>query len=234
MEASLRGKAIYFEVRNFHDFQFLRPAYEKSGWRYLPYLNVLLPLEGKSPREVLAGMKYNRRRELKLAQQYGAAGRLAQSEEEVRELYRILVELYRERVKVPLPQVDYFLSLYRSSTGKVFVVEHEQRLIGGAFCLCLEGQGIYTKYYCGIRDYHPKIISTHLAVWAAVEYGLQCGAKRLDFMGAGLKDREYGVRTYKMQFGGELVEHGRFVKMLDPWLYQIGKTGLSIMRKLGR
>ncbi len=234
MEKSLRGQAIYFEVRNYHDYRSLWAAYENRRWEYLPYLNVQLALEGKRPDDVLAGMKYNRRREIKLSRQHGASGRPAQSEEEVLQLYQILVDLYKDRVKVPLPEFDYFRRLFHASTGKIFVVEHEEKLIGGAFCLYLPGQAIYTQYYCGIRNYHPRIFPTHLAVWAAVEYGLECGARFLDFMGAGLKGQEYGVRTYKLEFGGELVEHGRFVKVLSPLFYRIGKTGLSVMQKLNR
>lgn len=232
MESRLRRQAIYLEIRNFHDYQLFFPVYLKKQWVYLPYLNSHLPLAGRTLEEVLAGMKYNRRREINLSLKEGAIGQCAQAEEEVREVYRLLLSLYRERVKLPLPGFDFFYNLFLSRLGKVFVVKHEGRAIGGAFCLFLQGHGIYTFYYCGLRRYHPKIFPTHLAVLAAIEYGLQNGARYLDFMGLGLDGVEYGVQKYKKEFGGEVMEQGRFVKVLNPLLYQFGKLGLSIMQKV--
>lgn len=232
IEKDLRHQVIYLEMRNFHDYQPVFPIYEKVRWEYLAYLNVQLSLEGKTLEGILANMKYNRRREIRLSQTEGATCQVATNEMEVKDLYQILQELYQERVKVPLPSFAYFQQLFLSSVGKVLVVKHQEKVIGGAFCLGLEGQSIYTIYYCGIRDYHKKIFPTHLAVLGAIEYGLSHNMKWLDFMGAGLKGEEYGVRQYKMEFGGDLVEHGRFIKVFNASLYRLGKLGLNMLQKM--
>ncbi len=52
-------------------------------------------------------------------------------------------------------------------------------------------------------------------------------------MGAGKSGTDYGVRDYKLQFGGHLVEYGRFIRIERPSLYRIGKMGLGIIRYLG-
>jgi serine/alanine adding enzyme len=135
-------------------------------------------------------------------------------------------------VKLPLPEWPYFRGFFRASFGKVFIVRHLNRIIGGAFCAVLEGEGIYTVYYCAQQGYSPKIFPTHLAVLGAIEYGLEHGLKYLDFMGAGLKDQPYGVRQYKLEFGGKLVEPGRWVKIFQPTLYRLGKAGLAAMKKI--
>jgi len=54
----------------------------------------------------------------------------------------------------------------------------------------------------------------------------------LDFMGAGKPETEYGVRKYKMGFGGELFEEGRFQKIMNPGLYKLGKFGISVLSKV--
>ena len=61
---------------------------------------------------------------------------------------------------------------------------------------------------------------------------LEANLKILDFMGAGLEGQEYGVRKYKLEFGGELVEYGRFRKVNNKFLFIIGKMGLRVMRLL--
>ena len=53
-------------------------------------------------------------------------------------------------------------------------------------------------------------------------------------MGAGSPDENYGVRDFKARFGGELVEYGRFKKILNPILYEAGKIGLKFISKVSR
>ena len=50
-------------------------------------------------------------------------------------------------------------------------------------------------------------------------------------MGAGKPNEDYGVRDFKLQFGGELVEHGRYNNIFNPSLYKIGLLGIKIMAK---
>ena len=42
----LKGKTIYLESRNLFDYSFYKDSFLKSGWSYIPYLNVKLYLEG--------------------------------------------------------------------------------------------------------------------------------------------------------------------------------------------
>ena len=120
----------------------------------------------------------------------------------------------------------------RSSLGKVFIVKHDDNLIGGAFCLFSKKRGIYTLYYTGNRNYHKKIFPTHLAIMGVIKFALNNGLKMVDFMGAGKPGVDYGVRSFKLQFGGDLVEHGRYLKILNPFLYRVGKIGLNFLSKL--
>jgi len=77
-----------------------------------------------------------------------------------------------------------------------------------------------------MRNYHRRISPTHLSILAAMEFGLEKGIPKFDFMGAGKPGISYGVRDFKKQFGGEEVEHGRFIKVLNPFLYKLGKIGI--------
>ena len=52
-------------------------------------------------------------------------------------------------------------------------------------------------------------------------------------MGAGKPDDGYGVRDFKAKFGGQLVEHGRFLHVMNPLLYNIGKLGVKLLKKVG-
>ena len=117
----------------------------------------------------------------------------------------------------------FFIDFRNSGLMKVFVVKDKDLTVGGSFCVVLEGKAVYTFYYCGLRNYKLKTYPTHLAVLAALQYGIENGLKYLDFMGAGRPENEYGVRDYKIQFGGELVEYGRFLFVCQPRMYRLGK-----------
>ena len=64
-----------------------------------------------------------------------------------------------------------------------------------------------------------------------MDYGMKNNLPRFDFMGAGKPDEDYGVREFKSKFGGELVEHGRFLNVLQPLLYSVGKTAIKILKR---
>lgn len=234
LDSFLMKKVIYLETRNFFDYCNRLDIFTNRGWLYLPYCNFQMKLERKNLEEIFSDMDYNRRREIRLSLKEGALYEECRNEGEVEDLFAILSELYRERVKLPLPSLKFFQAFYKTGICKVFVVKHNNTVIGGSFCPVLQSRAIYTFYYCGIRNYHKKIFPTHLAVLAAIDYGLNNNIHLLDFMGAGKPGFEYGVRKYKKEFGGELVDHGRFLKVTQPMLYNIGKAGLSILSKIKR
>lgn len=228
----LTRSAIYFEIRNFFNYSVLKASLYNSGWSYSPHLNFQLSLKNVSKESIIKKFKYNRRREIKQSISEGATYGLCENEKEIEAVYSILHDLYKTKVKLPLPSLSYFLSLFRAQIAQVFVVKHQGKIIGGSICPYIDKRAIYTYYYCGLRNYHKKIFPTHLAVVAAMEYAIDKSIPIIDFMGAGKPGDHYGVRDYKSQFGGELVEHGRFIKVLNPFLYAIGKLGLKVLSKL--
>jgi len=227
-----RNKLIYLEIRNYFDFSAYKDIFENNNFKYNRHLNVQLSIGNRSVKDILTKMKYNRRREINISYKEGTSVKSASTIEEVNQLYKILESLYRARVKLPLPDFSYFENLYKSEIGKVFIVKHEEKIIGGAFCLYYEDLSIYTLYYAGIRDYHKKIFPTHLAIMGVIEFAVNKNLKYIDFMGAGKPDEDYGVRDFKLQFGGDLVEHGRYILILNPALYKIGVLGLKMLAKI--
>ncbi len=228
---AVKKKAIYTEIRNSFDYFDFKNEYIENDWKYLPYMNLELDLMQGTIEELIGKMKYNRKREIRISLEEKATYALAKDFLEVKELYSILEELYKTRVKLPLPDINYFEKLFLSAIGKVIIVKHENKIIGGSFCLFMPGNILYTLYYCGLRDYHKKIFPTHLAIIGAADVAQKNNVKMLDFMGAGKKGEEYGVRKYKEEFGGALVENGRFIKVNNKLLYKLGVFALSIIQK---
>jgi len=225
-------KLIYLETRNLFNFERYRSDFRDAGWEFQPWMNVKNQIQDQSIDELIAQFKYNRRREIKQSLAEGASYSEVKTVSGVISIYEILLNLYKKRVKLPLPSEDFFIKYWHSALMKAFAVEHDGKVIGGAFCPVVEEKAIYTMYYCGERNHHPRIFPTHLAILAAFEYGIKSGVQYLDFMGAGKPETEYGVRKYKMGFGGELFEEGRFQKIMNPGLYKLGKFGISVLSKV--
>jgi lipid II:glycine glycyltransferase (peptidoglycan interpeptide bridge formation enzyme) len=175
-------------------------------------------------------MSEQRRRQVKKAIANGATSCEAQSEKEIRDWYQILYKLYREKVRTPLFTEEFFLEFYRKGWGKYLLVKHEGKVIGGMMCPILEGRAIYEWYVCGLDEDYREQYPSVMATYAAIEYAKANGLPLFDFMGAGKPDANYGVRDFKKEFGGEVVEHGRFLCVRRPILYAIGKMGVRYLK----
>ena len=218
------GLPIYIETRNFHDYSRWKYTFEQNGFAYQPHYDIHVHCNADHQ------MSERRQRELKRAIKNGATVCEAQMEQEIRDWYRILSQLYRTKVRTPLFSEEFFLQFYRNGVGKYLLVKADDKVIGGMMCPILDGKAIYEWYVCGLdeeyREQSPSVVATH----AAIEYAKQNGLPLFDFMGAGKPDIPYGVRDFKMEFGGELVEHGRFLCVRKPLLYRMGQLGVKLLK----
>ena len=147
---------------------------------------------------------------------------------QVREYYDVLRDLYIQRVHKPLPSWGTWERLYASDMCRYILIEHEGRIIGGSVCVLWEGKVMYEWSACG-RDDHRRVISpASLTKYAEIQLAERLGIAQLDLMGAGRPDERYGVRDFKAEFGGEMVEYGRYVYAHCPMVYKIGTM---LMRK---
>ena len=216
---------IYIETRNFHDYSPGKEVFETCGFLYQPHYDIHVHCNTTHT------MSEQRIRQVKKAVKNGAEISEAQSEQEIRDWYRILSHLYRTKVRTPLFSEEFFLQFYRNGVGKYLLVKYQGKVIGGMMCPILKNKAIYEWYVCGLdeeyRDQYPSVMATH----AAIEYAKQNSLPLFDFMGAGQPDIPYGVRDFKMEFGGELVEHGRFLCVRKPLLFRIGRLGVRWLKK---
>ena len=223
-QSPIANRPIYVEIRNFHDYSRWKSVFESAGFAYKEHYDIHVHCSAQHR------LSERRQRELKRAIKNGATVVEAQTEQEIRDWYQILSQLYREKVRTPLFSVDFFLQFYRNKVGKYLLVKHEGKIIGGMMCPILEGKAIYEWYVCGAdeeyKELYPSVVATH----AAIEYAKTNKLPLFDFMGAGNPDEAYGVRDFKMEFGGELVEHGRYLCVRKPMLYWIGKMGVKWLK----
>lgn len=231
LKRCLRKKAIYVEMRNFNDYSRWRMVFENCGFGYKAHYNVQVDT---SLLEVVNGkLDRNRRRNIKKAVENGLVIDNDPTSEELTRFYVMLDELYRTKVKSPLYPYEFFVRLKEMPSSRFFMAKTpDGELIGGLVCVVLKDRAVYAWAACGDDQNHKAFSPSVMTNYAGICYAAEHGFPRFDFMGAGKPDDGgYGVRDFKLKFGGELVEQGRFVYVCSPLLFNIGKTGMIIMKR---
>lgn len=223
-------KAIFIETRNYNDYSRWQTVFEECGFIYEPHLN--FHVDTKSVEVAQANVGKHRWRYIRVSLRDGAEFVDTPSPSQLEAFYSILQDLYRTKVKTPLFPFEFFDKLFEREGAKFFLVEHKGVVIGGSVCVCLENRAVYEWFVCGNESYQKGIRPSSLATWLGIDYSARNGYPIFDMMGAGKPDEEYGVRDFKAEFGGRLVEHGRYAYVCKPLLYKIGKLGVRIMKKL--
>jgi hypothetical protein len=222
--SSFHPAPIYIESRNFNDYSSWIEAFESAGFSYKPHLNFHVDPS-------VNNLSDNRCRQVRKAQatvECLPGERVKESD--IQEWYQVLAELYRTKVKTPLWPIDFFLEAYRQNIAQLLLVKHEGRIIGGSMVVADE-RTVYEWFECGLnaeyKDQYPSVMATY----AGIQLAQKSGSSRYDMMGAGEPGVPYGVRDFKAEFGGQLVEHGRFLCVCKPMLYRIGKLGVNFLKR---
>ena len=223
---TLRRRCIYIETRNLNDYSRWRNTFEACGFQYSPHYN--FHIDTSDPAQVDKRIDKSRRRRIRRATEAGAV--ISSDNTHLPAFYNILADLYHKKIHKPLPPYSLFEHLTDLPFARYFFVLNPQgEVIGGQLILMLGQRVGYAWYCCGLdREYHDLYPSI-MANYAAIRYAADHGFVRYDMMGAGSPDEDYGVRDFKAQFGGTLVEHGRFLHINNQIIYYLGKHVLKIL-----
>lgn len=232
LKDSLKKKAIFIEMRNFNDYQAWQTVLARSGFVCESHYDV--QVDTSSMEMVNGKLDRNRKRNIKKAVENGVVIDENPTADDLKRFYLMLDELYSTKVKTPLFPFEFFEKL-RSCPSSLFIMakKADGELIGGMVCVAFDHRTVYAWLACG-DDANNKSLSPSVMVnYAGICYAAEHGISKFDFMGAGKPDDGgYGVRDFKLKFGGELVEYGRNVYVCNRLLFEIGKLGVKILKKL--
>lgn len=223
--------AIYIEIRNLNDYSPWRNGFEKAGFMYEEHLNFHVHTD--QPWETIEEhIGKHRKKYIRLSYRDGAIVVEKPSIEQVKAYYEILNELYRTKVKTPLQPWSFFEKLYTLPSCHYLLVEYNGQIVGGSICMTLVGHGVYEWFACGKDHEHKNIYPSSVTKYAGMKFASDNGYSIFDMMGAGKPGVEYGVREFKAEFGGEMVQHGRLLLICNKVLYSIGTIGVKILKKI--
>lgn len=212
-------KVLYLEVRNLQEVpESLKPSYQSLGFSFQPWLNSIVDTQKEA---YFSKFSESKKRQVRKAIKAGVIARPASKLREVKALYKLLENLYAERVKKPLPEWTFFAEFYEniqlSGLGIILIVEWENKIIGGIVAAIEPNTTLYEWFICGRDKDFPTCYPSLMATWGAMEYASQHSLHYFDFMGLGHPDYPYGVRDFKQKFGGQTLSPGRFLYYHLAW-----------------
>jgi len=230
LDNEVSDKAIFSEFRILYDMKSYKEVFNSNGYILEDHLNYIVPIISTEGNKKL--LHTSKRRQINLSIRNGAEIIEAKSLKDIEAFYKILSFLYKTKIKKPLPEFSFFEKFYSNKElGKFFLVKYEEEVIGGIMCPIYRDK-IFEWFICGLDGEIKNVYPSVLATWAPIEYGINNGLKYFDFLGAGKPNVDYGVREFKSKFGGQLVNYGRFTKIHSKTLYNIGKSGLELIKKI--
>jgi len=226
-------QAVYSQFRNLFEINNIKEAYLHNGYQFEEHLDILFQLE-QGEEKLWLDIHPTRRKQINRGFKRNIHTELIVNlqSDDLEACYSILKQVYRE-VKLPFPDITFFRAaieiLGPKGYFKTVLAKYESEIVG--FRFFLDFKGILYDWYAGSRPEHYDKYPNDILPWEIIKWGALTGGKIFDFGGAGKPGVSYGVRDYKLKFGGELVNYGRFEKIYQPVKMQLAKTAFQIWKQ---
>lgn len=229
----MKRKAVYTEIRNNYDTSSQRHIYEGLGFNFEDHLNIIVDLSQEED-VIFAQINSTRRKQIKRGYKRGAQLQIeyGSNMEIIGKCYDIIYSLYT-RLGLPYPEKSHIDNAFNFANINIypvcFYLNFNEQIIGTRIVLCYKNC-IYDWYAASLEDQYDKYPNDILP-WEIFRWGHQNKFTNFDFGGAGKPNVPYGVRDYKMKFGGKLVNYGRYNFVHNPIKMKIAEVGFKIYQK---
>lgn len=220
---------IYSEIRPIYCVDSLGAYFEKEGFKRKGHYNLVLCLKPELE-ELFAGMHKKRKREIKKSIEFGLRFEELLVQEEIDEAVELIIQTYK-RKRVPLSYSEMLPRLSGFLEGKVryFGAFLEDHMIASKIDLCY-GDLVYA-WFAGSDENAFSYYPNDFLMWRLIEWAKENGYDYLDFGGGGEPGVPYGVRDYKLKYGCQIFDYGRYQIFHRPLMYKVGEFGANLMIK---
>ena len=228
-----KNKSVFIQFRNFFEWDTEeKEIFQKNGFIFRDRLNLIIDTSDRQ--NVWKSINESKRRQIRKGLKEGSQIIIPKNEEEVKQFYSILKQLYKNKIKKPLPDWSFFKTFYdfsrKGKLGIIRLIKVENTIVGGIIAPLTQNKTIYEWYVAGLdkeyKHYYPSVMAT----WAPIDFALKNDINFFDFMGVGVPQKKYGVRDFKTKFGGKMVNYGRFARRNNKFLYALAEFGYNFLR----
>ena len=227
-----KKKVVYSQFRNLWNTKDYSEVFHSLGYDFSDHLDIIFDL--KKGEEILwKDIHPTRRKQINRGIKRDLQTMIVDYlvPEDLAKCYSILRNVYKE-AKLPFPPITLFSNaidfFYKKGYFKAGLALYKNEIIGFRFFLCYKGL-LYDWYAASNKGHYDKYPNDILP-WEILKWGSEKGYVTFDFGGAGKPNKPYGVRDYKIKFGGEIVNYGRFEKVHKPIIMFMARIGLKFWK----
>ena len=218
-------KTIYSEIRPIY------PMNDMPGWKRVGHYNLVMRLE-KTEEELFEQMHKERRRNVNQAIKAGLTFKELTTADEIQQVVALIEKTYR-RKHVPIGYLNMFDKVQRILRDYAHFFgcyTAEGQMIAGQVRLCY-GTLVYA-WFAGSDEDFFKLRPNDFTMWNVIRWAREKGYKEFDFGGGGEPGKPYGVRDYKLKYGCEMFDYGRYILAHRPVTYWAAATAYNLYHKL--
>ena len=227
----LPKKVIYSEIRPIYDIENISVQLGQKHWLRKGHYNLVLSLD-KTEDELFTQMHKERRRNVNQAVKAGLEFRELTVIEDIHHVVALIEKTYR-RKHVPIGYLNMFDEVYKyMSEYACFFGTYtlDGKMIAGEVRLCY-GNLVYA-WFAGSDEEYFKLRPNDFTMWNVIKWAHDKGYKWFDFGGGGEPGKPYGVRDYKLKYGCEMFDYGRFVYTHRSLMYGVAAKAYAIYHKI--
>lgn len=218
---------IYSEIRPVYDSDWMNGY----GWMRKGHYNLVLGLE-KTKDELFEQMHKERRRNVNQAVKAGLEFKEVTDDENICAIVALIKQTY-ERKHVPISYLDIFGEvMQRMKYYAHFFASYtaDGMMIAGEIRLCYKD--LVYAWFAGSDERFFKLRPNDFTMWNVICWAHDKGYKWFDFGGGGEPGVEYGVRDYKLKYGCEMYDWGRWTLAHRPVTLWMGTVAYKLYHKL--
>lgn len=226
-------RAIYTQFRNMWEYSVEeKSVFKENGFDFEEHLDIIHKLSTTNEQffeQMHKGRRKNVRRAIRKDLEFVEMTTI----KELNESLKLIRNTYN-RVKLPMPDVGFFISTFKECHLKGYVkffgCKIDGKLIGTRYVLTYNN--LVYDWYAGTDENYLDFYPNDFLPYKIMQWGRDNGYNLFQFGGAGKPNKPYGVRDYKLKFGGNLVNWGRFEKINKPILMKIARVGFMLYQKV--
>jgi len=232
LAGGLLNQVIFVQFRNLFDLSLDKKEFIEHGYSIQEHLNFVAQVD-KEEEVLWDNLASAKRRAVRKAISEKIEIKRATDLSQIKESYAVF-KLFYKRIRVPLPDISFFESIFQILHPKnmvtIFLAYDQEKIVGALYLLTYKGRATIS-YTTSLPEYQHKR-PNDLLYWEAMKWSSKNGYRVFDFGGAGNPGKKYGVREFKRQFGGEMVNYGRFTRICQPCLMKIIDLAMRLQKKI--
>lgn len=223
----LPSYVVYSEIRPIYNLKAISSSLSVSGFIRQGHYNMYLDIRPEE-KVLWEGMHKERRRNIKKAQNAGIVFKEVTNDEEIATVISLIEHTY-QRKKVPFSQRKMLMSARTTLSTHIhyFAAFYNKKMVAGQIRLFY--RDLAYAWYAGSDESFFKLYPNDYLMWNVICWSRQKGYKVFDFGGGGEPGVPYGVRDYKLKYGCQIDDFGRFVYYHKPLVFKLAKWGMHLI-----